>query len=99
MCDAAPQWELNGRQEAAGWEVEKEGSSQATEGLLGLVKVAGVGPDQFSSCLSDHISTVCLQQIHQFTMKYKQNITERKRYVIFLGSLLNFHWGPIFPPE
>lgn len=45
QCGAVPQWKINGRQEAAGWEAGKEGISQATEGLLGLVKAAELGPD------------------------------------------------------
>lgn len=42
---AVPRWKINGRQKAAGWEARKEGRSQATEGLLGLVKVTGLGPE------------------------------------------------------
>ena len=42
---AVPQWRMNGRQRAAGWEAGKEGRGQAMEGLLGLVKVAGLGPE------------------------------------------------------
>lgn len=36
---------MNGRQRAAGWEAGKEGSSQATEGVRGVVKVAGLDPE------------------------------------------------------
>lgn len=42
---AVPQWRMNRRQRAAGWEAGKEGRGQAMEGLLGLVKVAGLGPE------------------------------------------------------